>query len=71
MEIKILSKYLNSRLNGTLIRQLNVYESGEVVIVSENNDTKTFYLDPENFYHSADYLLCMVQDDEGVTVSKY
>lgn len=71
MEIKALNKYSKSRLNGVLIRQLNVHIGGRVVVVAENNETKDFYIDTECTDYSADSLICYFQDDESITVSKY
>lgn len=71
MEIKVLNKYSKSRLNGVLIRQLNVHSTGKVVIVAENNETKDFYIDVECIDYSADSIICNFQDDESINVSKY
>lgn len=71
MQIKTLKKYDRSRLNGVLIRQINVYSTGKVVIVAENNETKDFYIDVECIDYSADSIICDFQEDESIIVSKY
>ena len=76
-EIKVLNKYLNSRLRGCLIRDLYVYSDGKVIVNAENGDKKEFWVDASiglsndiNDY-SADYILCSIQNDVDINVSKY
>jgi len=77
MEIKILSKYFNSRLRGCLIRDLSVYSDGKVIVNAENGDKKEFWIDfnigncDDIREYSADYLICAIQDDVDIKVSKY
>ena len=78
MEIKLLMKYDRSRLNGCLIRDLSVYSDGKVRVNAENGETKEFHVYPEDlgksddiFDYSADYIICYLQGDRDILVSKY
>jgi len=77
MEIKVLKKYSRSRLRGSLIRDLSVYSDGKVVVNAENGDKKEFWVS-SSIGHSndindydADYILCAIQYDVDIDVSKY
>ena len=70
MDFKVLKKYFNSRLNRVLIRSLACYPSGKVVIIAEDGHESEYYL--ENCLdYSADYILCELQDNVEINVSKY
>jgi hypothetical protein len=73
MEIKTLNKYNRSRLNGSLIKHLSVdEESGLVVVESEDGNNKEFYVDSEMTAPcGADYILCDLQHNPEISVSKY
>lgn len=71
MEIKVLSKYDRSRLRQCLIRDLSVYSDGKVVVNAENGDKKDFWIDENNIDCSADSIICLIQDDIDIKVSKY
>jgi hypothetical protein len=71
MEIKVLKKYNRSRLKGHLIRDLSVYSNGKVVINAENGDNKEFWFDSNIIDYSADYIICEIQEDIDIRVSKY
>ena len=74
MEIKTLKKYNRSRLNGVLIRELRCYDDGKIVIVAEDNTKLECYVDEHILQASGewgDYIICDLQDETGVNVSKY
>jgi hypothetical protein len=77
MEIKVLKKYDRSRLRNSLIRDLSVYSNGKVVVNAENGDKKEFWIDATIGYsdsitdYDADYILCAIQGDSDIDVSKY
>lgn len=62
-------------MRGCLIRDLYLYQTGKLKINAENGDTQDFWIDlymgPDLEDYSADYLLCELQDDPDITVSKY
>ncbi len=73
--ILIPKKYNWSRLRDVVIKSLTVYESGMFIVEAENGDKKEFWvkeklpLDLESL--NADSLLCDIQDDTDINVSKY
>ena len=74
MESRVLNKYSRSRLRGCLIRDISVYTSGKIIVNAENGDKKEFYIDTNNgniFDYTADYLICEIQHDIEINVSKY
>ena len=74
MEIKTLKKYNRSRLNGVHIRELRCYDDGKIEIVSEDNTKLECYVDEyilEASKQWGDYIICDLQDEKGVSVSKY
>jgi len=77
MKIEVARKYFNSRINGVLIRCIDVMETkskrGEVVIVDEKGNRFNYYIDPSDMYEgiSADAILCRLQDHKEINVSKY
>lgn len=78
MEVFTPRKYDRSRLDGILIRQLNVYEDGRVSVVAEDGHSKDFWMEGKDLGHSSDLLvygadsmLCHIQDDPSINVSKY
>lgn len=71
-EIKNLSKYVKSRLKGSIVEHLDVYSDGRVIVNAEDGNKKEFHVDLlDMLEHSADYILCHIQDDEDINVSKY
>ena len=72
MTIKTLKKYDRSRLNGVLIRQVNILSDDTVKIVSENGEVLEGWVEGANeFDFSADYILCELQNRTELKVSKY
>jgi len=71
MEIKTLKKYDRSRLNQSLIKCLVCYPDGKVIVEAENGDTKEFWMGEEVINSNADYIICDLQDEPEIKVSKY
>ena len=72
MNIKTLKKYDRSRLNGVLIRQVNILSDDTVEIISENGEQLEDWVEGANeFDFSADYILCELQNRTELNVSKY
>lgn len=72
MTIKTLEKYDRSRLNGVLIRQVNILSDDTVKIISENGGVLEDWVEGANeFDFSADYILCELQNRTELNVSKY
>jgi hypothetical protein len=73
MERVVLGKYDKSRLGGVLIRDISVYFDGKVIVNAEDGTKKTFYLDLSNtpLEWTADQIICSIQDDVDIKVSKY
>jgi len=77
MEILVLKKYCRSRLRGSLIRDLHLYQTGKLRVNAENGDTQDYWVDlhmgpdAELSEYTADGLLCDIQDDPDIAVSKY
>jgi hypothetical protein len=73
MALICLKKYFNSRLRGCLIRVLSVHYDGKVVVVAEDGTEKVFYpnLDGNPYDWDADLIICSIQDDVDIKVSKY
>ena len=73
---KKLSKYDKSRYNGEIINNISITDDGGIIVETEN-DKKKFYTDNQQEiidnveWYSADYILCMIQDEDGINVSKY
>ena len=73
---KQLKKYDRSRYNGEIINNISITNDGGVVIETENN-RKTFYTNDNQDIidnvdeYSGDYIICMIQDENGINVSKY
>ena len=73
---KTLQKYASSSYYGERIQNITVDVNGNVIVQTESH-TKTFYmLNSDDILanvsgYSADYLICMLQDEEGINVSKY
>lgn len=73
MEIKKLDKYTRSTLNGVLIKELECYEDGTIIIVSEDNSRLECEVDEDILEASGeygDYIICDLQDKRGVEVNK-
>lgn len=75
MEILTLRKYTASRLRGSLIRDVTLYSTGKLKVTAENGDSKDFWIDlymgPDLADYCADYILCQLQDDVDIKISKY
>jgi len=72
MVIKTLRKYNRSRLNGVLIRQVNILPDDTVKIISESGEVLDGWVEGVNeFDFSADYILCELQNRIEIKVSKY
>ena len=77
MIIKVAKKYFNSRINGILIRCVDVYQEeenlGKVAIVDERGDRFEYWINPEEIHEdiNADYILCLLQHNSEINVSKY
>jgi len=72
MTIKTLKKYDRSRLNGVLIRQVNVLSDNTIKIVAEDGTVLEDWVENANeFDLSADSILCELQDRTELNVSKY
>ncbi len=69
---KELKKYNMSRLNGKLIKHLIVDESDGKVTIVTDDESKDFYVDPVDMaVHTGDYIICDLQGEPGIEVSKY
>jgi hypothetical protein len=72
MTIKTLKKYDRSRLNGVLIRQVNILSDNTIKIVAEDGSVLEDWVENANeFDLSADSILCELQDRTEINVSKY
>ena len=75
MQILVLKKYNRSRLRGCLIRDLSLYATGKVRVNAENGDSQEFWIDlhmgPDLEHYNADSILCDLQEDPDIRVSKY
>ena len=72
MKIKTLEKYNKSKLNGTLIKRVEVSVNDTVKIISENGEILEDWVKGANeFNFSADYILCELQHRFEIDVSKY
>ena len=74
MDIKVLSKYSKSKLNGSLIKDMYVYLNG-VIVNAENGSQKVFLFESdwnsENLCDfDADYIICEIQGDVDIEVLK-
>lgn len=68
---RTLSKYDRSTLNGKYITIIKVHPIGKIEI-STGEETKTFYLESEGIEErSADSIICDLQNESGINVSKY
>lgn len=65
-----LKKYKGSTYFGEKINHIVIYTNGKVLIVTKTN-SKTFDVGLHYVDTSADYILCALQDEEGINVSKY
>lgn len=64
-------KYDRSTLNGKYITYLDVFPDGRIVI-NNGEDQKEFYLDCDDIENSsADSILCDLQGNPEINVSKY
>jgi len=71
-EVKVLEKYSASRLGGALIRDIYLCDDGKVTVNAENGTKKEFWIDviEELDAYTADYIICKIQDDNDIYVSK-
>ena len=73
---KTLQKYASSSYYGQRIQYITVDAYGNIRVQTESH-TKTFFMPNGDDIlanvsgYSADYLICMLQDEEGINVSKY
>jgi hypothetical protein len=75
---KKLNKYDRSRYNGEIINNISITDDGGI-IVETGKEKKKFYTSQESqedIIHnvegwSGDYFICMIQDEDGIKVSKY
>ena len=72
MEMKMLDKYRNSRINGILIRSLftDDEDPGRVVIQAENGEYFEYWVEPDVSSSNADYIICDLQDNVEIKVNK-
>ena len=59
-------------MNGCLIRDIYLASDGRVVVNAENGTKKEFWIDiTEEFdAYTADYIICKIQNDVEINVSK-
>lgn len=68
---RTLEKYSGSTLNGNKITKLVIYPIGEVHVYTEK-ESKVFDISCEELeYRSADNIICEIQNESGINVSKY
>ena len=75
---KKLNKYDRSRYNSEIINNISITDDGGI-IVETDKEKKKFYTSQESqedIIHnvegwSGDYFICMIQDEDGIKVSKY
>jgi len=70
IEIKTLDKYSNSTLYGIPIKELRVHADGQVKIATNGGTVAGFYIDEDNTEQTADYIICLLQHENGVNVKK-
>jgi hypothetical protein len=73
---KKLNKYDRSRYNGEIINNISITDDGGVIVETENNKKKFYTQNQQEIIdnvdgYSADYIICMIQDEDGINVSKY
>lgn len=73
---KKLKKYDKSRYNGEIINNISITDDGGIIVETENNKKKFYTQDSQDIIdneegYSADYIICMIQDEDGINVSKY
>ena len=73
---KKLNKYDRSRYNGEIINNITITDDGGVIVETENNKKKFYTYNQQDIIdnvdgYSADYIICMIQDEDGINVSKY
>jgi hypothetical protein len=62
--------------SGEIINNISITDDGGVIVETEN-DKKKFYTHNQQDIidnvedYSADYIICMIQDEDGISVSKY
>jgi hypothetical protein len=70
-----LKKYDKSRLFDSLITKLEVYEDGKIIVYNTDNVSKEYFASTDLvkglMNYSADYILCSLQDNVEILVSKY
>ena len=64
-------KYVGSTLNGELITSIKIDCEGIVTIVTEKFENVFNNVDVNYEYAYADSILCDLQDEKGINVSKY
>lgn len=69
-QVEYLNKYKGSTYLGEKITRLEIY-NGLVIVHTETHHVNFFIdVNPKRNY-SADYIICMIQDDSRINVSKY
>jgi len=68
---KELKKYIWSLMDDDPILRIETFEDGEVIVRSQNGSGRTFFVDYDAEEVSADYILCSLQDEPSIKVSKY
>jgi hypothetical protein len=73
---KKLNKYDRSRYNGEIINNISITDDGGVIVETENNKKKFYTYNQQDIIdnvdgYRADYNICMIQDEDGINVSKY
>ena len=73
---KKLNKYDRSRYNGEIINNISITDDGGVIVETENNKKKFYTYNQQDIIdnvdgYSGDYIICMIQDEDGINVSKY
>ena len=72
MKVKTLDKYNKSRLNGVLIRQINILPDDTIRIIAEDETQIEDWVEgASEFDFSADYVICELQNRTEINVSKY
>jgi hypothetical protein len=73
---KQLKKYDRSRYNGEIINNISITDDGGIIIETDKDKKKFYTHDNQDIIdnvdgYSADYIICMIQHEDGINVSKY
>lgn len=70
VNLKYLKKYNKSKYKGKLIKSL--YTAGRSVFIVTEDGIEMVFASKNNLeYYSADYIICMIQNNPNLIVSKY